>query len=119
MLILEADYMEIFIPGWNSSWIDRAEILSRPSDKISEKRSSWLHKENFDPDWNVSPVWASRAENFMPVDRAGKFHVIARKNFSPAEKMIDRRGKIQIAKTTEATDKFLPGITFDLRFIPG
>ena len=33
--------------------------------------------------------------------------------------MIDRRGKIQIAKTTKATDKFLPEFTFDFSFNPG
>ena len=33
--------------------------------------------------------------------------------------MIDRREKIQIAKATEANNKFLPGFTFDFSFIPG
>ena len=36
-----------------------------------------------------------------------------------AEKMIDRRGKMKIAKATTATDKLLPGSTSDFSFSPG
>ena len=65
---------------------------------------SRLH-EDFQPGlqgWDFSrafwAVWATRAE---------KSHVIARKISARAEKMIDRHGKMQTAKTTKATDKFI------------
>ena len=42
----------------------------------------------------------------MPYNRMKKFQL-------HAEKIIERRGKMQIAKTTETTDKFLPEFTSD------
>ena len=38
------------------------------------------------------------------------------KTSARAEKMIDRRGKMEIAKTAKATDKFLPGFTSNFSF---
>ena len=38
---------------------------------------------------------------------------------NPMKSLTDRRGKVQITKTTKATNKFLLGFTSDFRFCPG
>ena len=67
--------------------------------KIHEKRSLQLHEES------LNPVWASRAEN--------------EKISSRTEKVIDRRGEMQFAKTAKAIRKFQLWFTSDFSFTPG
>ena len=89
--ILGPDYMANFIPGWNFSSANWAQISDRPLKQILWKPNCRLHGEGFSPGHNSaraenpSPVCSIRARIFSPVKRTWKSHVIETE-FQPGPK---------------------------------
>ena len=75
---LGPDYMANFIPGWNFSSANRAEISARLLKQLLLKSNCRLHGEGFSPGRNSvraknpSPVSSNRARIFSPAKRAEK-----------------------------------------------
>ena len=89
----------------------RAEVLARSTGQRFQPCLPIKYLRNGARDYldekRFSPVWATRAE---------KYHVIVRKSFSPDWKK--DRHMWEIAKTTKATEKFLPRLTCNFSFSP-